>query len=116
MSQPNHIVQQVQTLPRIEPQVHRIISSQGGLIQNSTGGQAKPMILIAKKPAVIGEQQIFIPFPANGIANAPIQNLQKIQMQPVHTIQEHLPIHELALQQPKNFHPIKNPTLLVNST
>ena len=93
MSQPNHIVQQVQTLPRIEPQVHRIISSQGGLIQNSTGGQAKPMILIAKKPAVIGEQQIFIPFPANGIANAPIQNLQKIQMQPVHTIQEHLPIH-----------------------
>ena len=93
MSQPNHIVQQVQTLPRIEPQVHRIISSQGGLIQNSTGGQAKPMILIAKKPAVIGEQQIFIPFPANGIANAPIQNLQKIQMQPVHTIQEHLPIY-----------------------
>ena len=90
VSQPNHIVQQVQTLPRIEPQVHRIISSQGGLIQNSAGGQAKPMILIAKKPAVIGEQQIFIPFPANGIANAPIQNLQKIQMQPVHTIQEHL--------------------------
>ena len=49
------------------------------------------MILIAKKPAVIGEQQIFIPFPANGIANAPIQNLQKIQMQPVHTIKEYLP-------------------------
>ena len=94
VSQPNHIVQQVQTLPRIEPQVHRIISSQGSLIQtnSTTGGQGKPMILIAKKPAVIGEQQIFIPFPANGISNAPIQNLQKIQMQPVHTIQGRLSI------------------------
>ena len=114
MSQPNHIVQQVQTLPRIEPQVHRIISSQGGLIQNSTGGQAKPMILIAKKPAVIGEQQIFIPFPANGIANAPIQNLQKIQMQPVHTIQEHLPINLPSKK--KSFYPISNPSRLVNLT